>query len=170
MVIIDTIPFMMNSLIPLLAIFGAKYLFLASIAIAGIYFLKVDKHIQKKIILCATITLPLILLVGMIANHIYQNPRPFVVDHFIPLIPHDPDNGFPSDHTLLVAAIAAIGTIFHRRLGALLWSIAILVAVSRVYVGVHHPIDVIGSIVIAILVTCLVYVVGKKKFPLFWKK
>lgn len=88
---------------------------------------------------------------GLIGNYLYYDPRPFVVGHFTPLIAHVADNGFPSDHTLLAACLAALGTYWNRWLGSLLWIIAIVIAVARVYVGLHHPIDVLGSIGIALV-------------------
>lgn len=154
--------------VALFAIFGAKYLFVASFIIAGIYFLKADRDLKKKIMVFSAITFPSILLVASLAGQVYENPRPFVVEQFTPLIPHTADNGFPSDHVLLVSAIAAVFSFFNRRLGVELWFIASLVAFSRVYVGVHHPVDVLGSMLISIFVTFIVYATIKKKFPFFF--
>lgn len=88
---------------------------------------------------------------GLLGNHLYFDPRPFVVGHFTPLLPHAPDNGFPSDHALLVSAFAAVGMFWNKWLGIALWAIAILVAAARVYVGLHHPIDVVASMVCALI-------------------
>lgn len=106
-------------------------------------------------------------LLALFVCHFYFDPRPFVVNNFTPLIPHAPDNGFPSDHALLVASIAIIGTYINRKLGIVLWILAVLVGIGRVYVGVHHAIDVVGSFLIAILATSVVYftyryLLGKK--------
>lgn len=141
----------------LIFIFGAKYLFVASVLIAGIYFLRQPWATKRKMVIFGIIAMVAIYVVALIAGHVYYNARPFVVDHTTPLIPHAPDNGFPSDHVLLVSAIAAIMYVFHRRISWGLWILAILVAISRVYVGVHHPIDVIGSMIISIAVTYLLY-------------
>ena len=70
--------------------------------------------------------------VGVIGGVVYYEPRPFVVEHFRPLVPHAPDHGFPSDRALLVSAIAMIGTIWNRKLGVALWILAVLGAVGRV--------------------------------------
>ena len=145
----------------LLFIFGAKYLFIFSFLIAGIYFLKQSWPIKKKIIILGIISIVLIYSTALVAGHLYNDPRPFVVDHFTPLIPHAPDNGFPSDHVLMVSAIAAIILFFSRRIGVILWLITILVALSRVYVGVHHLVDVIGSMLISLVVTSIVYIILK---------
>ncbi len=143
-------------------IFGAQYLIYFSLGIGGIYFLIQPLDTKKKMLIVGILALLLVTLSGFLANHLYTNPRPFVVGHFTPLIPHIPDNGFPSDHVLLAAAVAAVVFIFSRRVGICLGIIALAIAISRVYVGVHHPIDVTASVIIAILSTWLVYAIYKK--------
>ncbi len=138
-------------------IFSAKYLFILPLLILAGYFLLRQRSSQKKIFIFAFPSLVLTYLVALLAGSLYYDPRPFVVGHFVPLIPHVPDNGFPSDHALLVSAVAAVGTCFNRRLGAILWLLALIVATARVYVGLHHLIDVVGSFTISILVTLIVY-------------
>jgi undecaprenyl-diphosphatase len=132
-------------------IFGAKYLYLLVPLIAMVHFLWQSKETQKKMLIFAIIALPLAYLVAKFVGYFYYDPRPFVQGNFIPLIPHAPDNGFPSDHMLFVSAIAATWWYFNRRISFVLWTIATLVGISRIGVGVHHPIDIIGSVVIAML-------------------
>jgi len=146
-------------------IFSAKYLFVAPIIIVGGYFLRRSWPTKKQMIVFALPALVLTYAVGLVGNHVYVDPRPFVVGHFTPLVPHTPDNGFPSDHTLLVSALAAVGFYWQRTLGGVLAALALIVAVARVDVGLHHPIDVIGSIVIAAVTTSLVFVVLKYVAP-----
>jgi undecaprenyl-diphosphatase len=145
----------------LLFIFGAKYLFIFSLLISGIYFLKQPFLIKKKMIIFALVSLPMIYSLALFGGHLYNNPRPFVVGNFTPLIPHTPDNGFPSDHVLMVSAVSAILLFFNRRIALFLWVITLLVAISRVYVGVHHPIDVIGSALFSIIGSCIAYLIIK---------
>ena len=133
-------------------VFLAQYFFITSIGISGVYFLYQSTKTKKEMLLFALMTLPLIGLTAYSANHVYNDPRPFVVEQFTPLIPHAPDNGFPSDHALLTFSIAAICFSFNKRLGLLLGVIALIVGVARVYAGVHHSIDIIGSIVIVVVV------------------
>ncbi len=139
-------------------IFSATYLFVLPILILGAYFLLQPMHAKKRMVVFALGSLVLTYALGVLAGRLYFDPRPFVVGHFTPLIPHAPDNGFPSDHALLVSAIATVGSYWNWKLGAVLWIIAIIIAVARVYVGVHHPVDVIGGIVIALVATTAVYV------------
>ncbi|MDD5165575.1 MAG: undecaprenyl-diphosphatase [Candidatus Pacebacteria bacterium] len=149
-------------MIDLIFIFGAKYLFVLSCIIAGWYFLTQSRPQQKKLVIFGLLSFILAYLLATLANHIYYDPRPFVVDGIAPLIPHAPDNGFPSDHTLLVSAIAAVFCFFNKKISAWLWIIALCVGISRVYVGVHHITDIVGSIAISIVSTYIVYWLFKK--------
>jgi undecaprenyl-diphosphatase len=125
--------------------------------IAFLYFLKQSRDRQRRIIIFSLISLPAIYIVAKTLSIFYYNPRPFALSHSVPLIFHVPDNGFTSDHVLLSSAISAIIFYLNRKLGILLLMLAMLVGIARVLAGVHHPIDVIGSIVIAFSVSFLIY-------------
>lgn len=132
-----------------LIVIAAKYLFLAIPAAAFIDWILEPPRTKKYLLLLGIVVGCLSLAIGRLIAHFYFDPRPFVRGHFTPLIAHEPDNGFPSDHTLLSAAIAATVTVCNRRLGAVLWAITGVVGVARMLSGLHSPIDVLGSIVIA---------------------
>jgi undecaprenyl-diphosphatase len=143
---------MLNTLI----IIGAKYLYIASIVVAIIYVLREPRKEQKRILILTIVSLPLVYLVAKIGSLIYFDPRPFVVGNFTPLVSHVADNGFPSDHTLLTSAIASVIYMSSRKTGIVLWIVALLVGLSRIAAGIHHPIDILGSIIISLIVIYLV--------------
>ncbi len=145
-----------------LSIFGANYLWYAVIAIAVVLLFTLRRREQIRLLMFAIVVLPLIYVASIIAGALYYDPRPFVVGHFAPLIPHKPSNGFPSDHVLWSAAISAITFSTNKYIGLFLWLLTLLVGASRVYVGVHHPIDIVASMVIAIGVAILVHFVLKR--------
>ena len=145
-----------------LSIFAANYLWYVIIGIAVAYFLIQPRAEQKRMLIFAALVLPLVYLVSIVGGALYDDPRPFVVEHFTPLIPHKPSNGFPSDHVLWSAATAAIIFPSNKYLSLLLWVLTILVGASRVHVGVHHLMDVVGSILTAIVVASIVYLIIRR--------
>lgn len=140
----------------ILIIFGAKYLYLVSVFIVGYYFFKQPKAVKKRIIILGIISLPITYAVAKIAGLFYYDTRPFIALDFTPLIPHSDDNGFPSDHTLFLSAIASLVYFFNKKISILLWVIALTVGFARVFAGVHHSIDIFGSIAIVVIVSVLV--------------
>lgn len=139
-------------------IFTAEYLYLVILAIAGAAIILAKRDVKSGLIKLTAISLPFAFIVGRILNHLITSPRPFVVEQVNPLFSHSTDNGFPSDHTLLVMTVAAIIFVYNRKSGIILGILGLLVGGARILAKVHHPIDIVGSAIIAI--TC-VYVSQK---------
>lgn len=78
-------------------------------------------------------------------------PRPFDTLHLTPLF-MESGFSFPSSHVTVISAIAVIAWNIDYRLGITFFVFTILVAVSRMIIGVHYPIDVIGGICLGIII------------------
>lgn len=66
------------------------------------------------------------------------------------------DWSFPSNHATIAGALAATTLLLHRRFGLLAVPLAVLAAVSRVFVGLHYPHDVaVGLLLGAVIGTLL---------------
>lgn len=80
----------------------------------------------------------------------YYHARPFITYDVHQLVPHADDSSFVSDHSVLVFALA--WTLLLRKdswkYPVLIW--AILVGISRIFVGVHYPADVIGGALLSL--------------------
>jgi len=82
--------------------------------------------------------------------------RPFVNHPEVhKLIAHSADFGFPSDHATAAGAVAAGLLFLSWRLGAFATIVALLVAFSRVYVGVHFPQDVAAGLALGAVVAVI---------------
>ena len=141
---------------PGLISFGADYLIIFIVIIALAYFIRQPKKIRGSILTFSLLTLSLTFLVAKSVGYFYFDPRPFVVGHFRPIIPHIPDNGFPSDHMLLSSAVAAILYYYNRKISVVIWFLAFIVGSSRVYAGVHHWIDIGGSALVSLVVAFMI--------------
>ncbi|HWB67264.1 MAG TPA: phosphatase PAP2 family protein [Mycobacteriales bacterium] len=79
--------------------------------------------------------------------------RPFVaMPHALTLIHHASDAGFPSDHSTAAGAVAMALLLVSWQLGVVSTLIALIIAFSRVYVGVHYPDDVAAGLVLGAVV------------------
>lgn len=136
----------------MLMVLSAKYLYLVVVVIS-LWFMV--KNYSKRILIFSVVILPLVYIVAQIAGKIFYDPRPFVIGHFIPLVVHAANNGFPSDHSLISFALASIVFLFNKKLGFVLFILGFLVGLSRVYVGIHHPVDILGSFLICVVVASI---------------
>ncbi|GAB6430986.1 undecaprenyl-diphosphatase [Bacillus luti] len=136
---------------------------------------KKENAIRKQYtVLYTTLSVIIALLVNVIIHVVYYHPRPFVSHDVNQLVPHAENSSFVSDHSVLVLSIAFIFILRGEKLRyiALVW--AVLVCISRLYVGVHFPLDVIGAAVITIITSslllqkkCIVKPIAKLVFKMY---
>jgi undecaprenyl-diphosphatase len=138
-------------------IFCANYLFIFAFLLALLAFFRLPRKARIQVAILGVLCAALSYGIALIAGQLYNDPRPFVEGHFRPLIAHDTENGFPSDHVLMLSVIAAVFSFFNKRSAFVLWLIAVLVGFARVYAGVHHYIDIIASMLIVTSVVIITY-------------
>lgn len=131
------------------AIFIANDLLYCMILLFAWFWLR-GNYYTKKQILKAFIFTSIAILISQCISHVYYHPRPFVMEVGRTLIYHAPNGSFPSDHMLIFSTIA-FSYLFsaQRKLGIFLLVMAWLVAWSRVYLGVHFPLDMLGAFLLA---------------------
>lgn len=84
--------------------------------------------------------------------------------HVLGAIPSASSTGMPSGTATVVAAGAMWITLhFGRTWGALAWACAIFIALTRLYVGIHYPTDLIVGLALGAFVAWLVHH-GVKRF------
>lgn len=73
------------------------------------------------------------------------------------------DYSFPSGHSAGSFSVAIIIALNFKELGLLFLTLALLVAISRIYLAVHYPTDVVAGILIGIISG---FIVHYKLYPL----
>ncbi len=120
----------------------------------------------RKIGLLAACSLLLSSIIGLkIFKPLFQRPRPFIEFSYIkPYIPKLTSYSFPSGHATIAFSVAGI---IVKMVKQKIYSIPIiilacLVAISRVYLMVHYPSDVIAGIILGLICSYLVLLIFKK--------
>ncbi len=132
-----------------LIVFCAKYLFVLTPLLALAVFWKCSAANRKTMFVRGLIVLMVGVVLAKAGGALYFEPRPFVVHHVAPLIPHDANNGFPSDHTLLTFGVGFLLFPFSRRVAAIAVLVAATVGLARILCLLHSPLDIGASILMA---------------------
>jgi undecaprenyl-diphosphatase len=129
----------------LLAIVAAKYLIavvplhIALIAAGG-------TRAMRFLAVTAILALALALGANQVIGAVAYTPRPFLIGLGRTLIEHRSSASFPSNHATMVFTYVAVLALFRVwRLAATFACIGLLVAWSRIYLGVHFPLDMAGA-------------------------
>jgi undecaprenyl-diphosphatase len=148
-------------MLELLIIFGGKYLIALSVAGFAAYFFFISPQERRELGILALFSLPLAYLLARVAGFVYSHPQPFVEWGAEPLIAHEIDNAFPSDHTLVAAAFAILASLYDKYWGAALMAAAALIALARMAAGLHALVDIIASFVLAGFAVALVAAIAR---------
>ena len=134
------------------AIFFAERLIWAVPLLIGIGWLRGSAGTRKTALVAAASGL-LALLVNQAVGLAWSHPRPFMIGLGHTLIPHVADSSFPSDHLTLWWSVAVSFLLQRglRRVGVALALLGLPIAWSRIYLGVHFPLDMLGAIAVASL-------------------
>lgn len=121
---------------------------------------------NRVIVLEAVVTVCIGFVISWGLGHLFYRDRPFVGHSVIQLIHHDANASFPSNHALGAFALASILWLHHQKYRALWVILAVFIAVSRVWTGVHYPSDILAGALIG--VGCAVGVhafIRRRKLP-----
>lgn len=97
----------------------------------------------------------IVTLVVQVFKRLTARIRPFNALESICPLRTEKDYSFPSGHTAAAFCTALVLGSFLPVLGAIWMLVAMLVAYSRIYVGVHYPSDVLAGGIIGIGITSL---------------
>lgn len=118
---------------------------------------------NRIMIVSASVTFIISEIIGKIAGKFHSNCQPFAeLPNVNQLIEKAVDNSFPSDHTILFFSFCITFWLFNKRGGFLWFLLAVIVGISRIWVGVHYPADVAVGAIISITIAIIIKVTVPK--------
>lgn len=125
-----------------------------------------EKRHELAIIIAAGVSGVMVLVVNYLISLVYFRLRPFAAftDVHQLIIKSAAEKSFPSDHASLAFALATVVFCSDRRMGTVFMVLAILIALGRVFVGVHYPMDVLVGAVFGIGTGFVTWRLGRRTF------
>lgn len=85
----------------------------------------------------------------------HARPDPETLLELQLLLIRETQPSFPSGHTIFVFALATAVFLYNKKVGLWFYGAALLIGFSRIFVGVHWPLDILGGIVLGVPTTLL---------------
>ncbi|MDO4975266.1 MAG: phosphatase PAP2 family protein, partial [Alphaproteobacteria bacterium] len=126
------------------------------------------KKTRKLGIVCACSLLVTFLVCNLIVKPIVDRTRPWELFDEVQLFIKDPgDSSFPSGHSANSMAVAFalwlnINEKKYKKYGIIAIIFATMIGISRIYLGVHYPLDVLIGFVLGIICSIIVHKVFTK--------
>ncbi|WP_137789119.1 undecaprenyl-diphosphatase [Bacillus sp. E(2018)] len=148
-----------------LMIFFAEYVQYAFVLLLIMLWWRNKKN-DRVIVFQALFAFSLSYTVNRLIELFLYRERPFIAHDIVQLVEHAANSSFPSDHAASAISIAA--TLMMVTLGyRYVWCLfAILIAFSRVWVGVHYPFDVLAGALIGALIALVTHFILIKMKPI----
>jgi membrane-associated phospholipid phosphatase len=129
----------------------------AALMIAGWWIARRRSSMTMAAALLAPVATLLALAAQQLVVALVSEQRPYaVLPDVLVLVSRTTDPSFPSDHACIVGAVAAALFFVDRRLGWVTTALAVLMGVTRVYVGAHWPLDVVAGLLLGAAVSTAV--------------
>ena len=107
-----------------------------------------------------------------VLKYLFHAPRPYAIDPAVIFFDKDGGYGLPSAHALMSVVILGWIAIRHPRSHIIAWgsvALILLIGLSRVYLGVHYPSQVLAGWILGILFLYIFRVIDKRLWSPFKK-
>lgn len=92
----------------------------------------------------------------------WSRARPFIGNNVNLLIGHENTSSFPSGHAAFYFGLSTVVYFYNKKAGIVFFIASFLVSISRVFVGIHWPSDILGGAAVGILTGWIIIKISKK--------
>jgi len=126
---------------------------------------------QRKMLVDVMITLIIVVSMTTLIRENFIHARPFVEGIGYQFLDHQPTSSFPSNHGTVIFTFAFAFLWWGRAMyGAGLLIAALLIAWSRIYLGVHWPLDMVGAMIVGVIACAITQKISQNWRKLFLMK
>lgn len=136
----------------IVALFSGEVTIYLMLGVVGLLLLEKDNRVAKKTLLAMTI----VWIIVFAVKRLFPSSRPFEILEIVPLTVVAGNTSFPSAHAALAFTMATSVWLAKHPLGFIMLLMAVVVAVGRILLWVHFPVDVIVGALIGVLVVLVV--------------
>ncbi|MCR8645448.1 undecaprenyl-diphosphatase [Paenibacillus sp. N1-5-1-14] len=140
-----------------IVVFIAEYtIYFLALAMLFYWFTGIKRY--RMMVIQAGLAFVLAEVIGKLLGKLHEHHQPFAeLPDVSKLIDHAINNSFPSDHTILFFSICTSFWLVRKRNGWFWLVLATCVAISRVWVGVHYPVDILVGAIVGIISALICY-------------
>ena len=167
-----------DCIMPVITHFGGFEFLGVLLLIVLVYAHMKKKNTLKRIIFLSIVALLFSDIIAVVLKHLIHEPRPFAtLSNLHLLISENDPFSFPSGHatstvsvvTFLILNMKELTEKYYKVIDIFLIIFAVLIAFSRIYVGVHYPFDVLAGIILGLFGAFVVNKYKDKIAGIFFK-
>jgi len=145
-----------------------SYPIMISVLVVGLFLIE-KRRVALEIIVIALVSFTIVYFV----KDYFDAARPYMVDPSVIAYDTEDSPGLPSRHAVMSLVVLGWLILKHPKSHVITWgsiSLIILIGLSRVYLGVHYPSQVLAGWLFGILFLYIFYVIDKRLWAPFKKE